>query len=121
MIKEPVRPEPGRPSGPGARVLIVDDDVATATALRDLFTDSPFVAEVAASAEEAIERFRGETFAVVLADHEERHGHGGGEVRVDRAERTQVAKQLVVQGLPPSAAGPPAGGPVTGSSVSDAV
>ena len=94
MIKEPVRPEPGRPSGPGARVLIVDDDVATATALRDLFTDSPFVAEVAASAEEAIERFRGETFAVVLADLQ-LPGESGVEL-VRRLAREAPATAVVV-------------------------
>ena len=57
-----------RQPGPTARVLLVDDDVETAEALREMFAASAYAVDVASSAEQAIERFRDETYSVVLAD-----------------------------------------------------
>ena len=69
MVKAPLRQPPSPAATPAlARILIVDDDPATAEALRDMFGASAFQTEVAASAEEAIDRFRDQTYAVVLAD-----------------------------------------------------
>jgi DNA-binding NtrC family response regulator len=57
-----------RPSDEKGRVLVVDDDVGDADALRDLLQPDGFTVEVAPSTEEALARFRQETYAVVLAD-----------------------------------------------------
>jgi DNA-binding NtrC family response regulator len=51
-----------------ARILVVDDDAADAEALRALLTEAGHDVEIAASTEEALARFREETYAVVVAD-----------------------------------------------------
>jgi len=50
-----------------ARLLIVDDEPDTGTALRELIGDS-IPADVVSSAEQALEKFRETTYSVVLAD-----------------------------------------------------
>ena len=90
MPKAPVRERPGS----SARLLIVDDDVATAEALREVFSGSSVEVELAASAEEAIERFRSETYAVVIADLQ-LPGESGVEL-VRRLARESPATAVVV-------------------------
>ena len=50
------------------RLLVVDDDAETAEALRQIFHPSSIGVDTAASAEEALERFRDRTYGVVIAD-----------------------------------------------------
>jgi DNA-binding NtrC family response regulator len=50
------------------RVLVVDDDIGDADALRDLLQQDGLLVDVAPSTEEAIACFRRETYGVVLAD-----------------------------------------------------
>jgi len=76
------RPARQRPSGPGTRlppevppplvderrVLVVDDDADATQATALLLRNAGFSVDTAASAEEAIERFRARTYHVLIAD-----------------------------------------------------
>src|SRR5437899_364683 len=94
MPKAPVRSQPSSAPEPSARVLIVDDDQATAVGLRDILAESAMPVEMAASAEEAIERFRDQTYAVVIADLQ-LPGESGLEL-VRRLQREAPATAVVV-------------------------
>jgi DNA-binding NtrC family response regulator len=85
---------PARPPGPRVRVLIVDDDVETAEAVREMFAASAFTVELVPSAEQAIERFRDGTYAVVIADLQ-LPGESGLEL-VRRLRREAPATAVVV-------------------------
>src|SRR4051812_32669581 len=56
-----------RPVEP-ARVLIVDDDAGDADALKALFEEDSHDVHVATSAEDALARFREDTYTIVVAD-----------------------------------------------------
>ncbi|HEX4459588.1 MAG TPA: sigma-54 dependent transcriptional regulator, partial [Polyangia bacterium] len=62
--------EKSQARGPGvpARILVVDDDEADAQALSALLTEAGHEVEVAASTEAALQKFREETYGVVVAD-----------------------------------------------------
>jgi len=77
-----------------ARLLIVDDDAQVARALHDLFAEASLDADVVASAEEALERFRDETYAVVVCDLQ-LPGESGLEL-VRRLRRDSPATAVVV-------------------------
>jgi DNA-binding NtrC family response regulator len=57
-----------RGAGVSARILVVDDDAADAEALCALLTEAGHEVVTAASTEEALAKFREDTFGVVLAD-----------------------------------------------------
>ena len=57
-----------RGQGASARILVVDDDEADAQALSALLTEAGHEVEVAASTEAALQKFREETYAIVVAD-----------------------------------------------------
>ncbi len=50
------------------RLLVVDDDAAATAAVCEMFANAEFEVDSVGSAEQALERFRGSTYAVVLAD-----------------------------------------------------
>jgi DNA-binding NtrC family response regulator len=57
-----------RPADVQGRVLVVDDDIGDAEALRSLLEQDGFAVDVTPSTEEALACFGRETYAVVLAD-----------------------------------------------------
>ncbi len=84
---------PTRAAG-AARLLIVDDDLPAAAALREMFAEDALDSDVVASAEEALARFRQETYAVVIADLQ-LPGESGLEL-VRRLKRDSPATAVVV-------------------------
>jgi DNA-binding NtrC family response regulator len=81
-----------RPASEGpARILIVDDDARDAEALRLLLAEDSHEVEIAASAEEAVQRFRGGTYHIVLADLQLPGESGVDLVRTLRAEAPATA------------------------------
>jgi DNA-binding NtrC family response regulator len=85
---------PVRQARPAARLLIVDDDAATADALRAMFIETSLAADLVKSAEEAIEKFKAETYAVVIADLQ-LPGESGLEL-VRRLQKEAPATAVVV-------------------------
>jgi len=81
-----------RPASEGpARILIVDDDARDAEALKLLLAEDSHEVDVAASAEEAVQRFRGGTYHIVLADLQLPGESGVDLVRTLRAEAPATA------------------------------
>jgi DNA-binding NtrC family response regulator len=81
-------------TGTPVRLLIVDDDPPTAAALTELLTGDDLEAHAAASAEEALTRFKDETYPVVIADLQ-LPGESGLEL-VKRLKREAPATAVVV-------------------------
>ena len=80
-------------AGP-ARLLVVDDDVQASAAVREMFADAGLEVDCVGSAEQALDRFRDNTYAVVLADLQ-LPGESGLEL-VRRLRREAPATAVVV-------------------------
>jgi DNA-binding NtrC family response regulator len=67
-VADSARPRAAAPSVAGRRVLVVDDEEAAANGLAEILREDGYLVDVVYTAEDALERFRSETYHLLLTD-----------------------------------------------------